>query len=113
MKAALTAKLKQGRPVTLTAEEADYLVEALRAAMAVVLEVPPEKIADDTRVFDDLGLDSIDVFDLLDQLAEQFEVQVILEEMPESFLRGGEDTTFCNFAQGLLRYFSEPPGKTA
>ncbi len=113
MKAALTAKLKQGRPVSLTAEEADYLVEALREAMAVVLEVPPEKIGDDTRVFDDLGLDSIDVFDLLDLLAEQFEVQVILEELPESFLRGGEDTTFSNFAQGLLRYFSEPPGETA
>ena len=31
----------------------------------------------------------------------------------ESFLRGGEETTFCNFAQGLLRYFREPPGKTA
>jgi acyl carrier protein len=109
MKQALIAKLQGGRPVQLTAPEAAALVQALREAVATTLELPLAEIADDARVFDDLGLDSIDVFDVLDQLAEQFEVPMVLEELPESFLRGEAETTFHGFAEGLLRYFRETP----
>lgn len=109
MRAALIAKLQAGRPVQLTEPEAAHLVEALRAAVATTLELPAERILDDARLFDELGLDSIDVFDVLDQLSEQFEVPVVLEELPESFLRGEPDTTFRGFAEGLLRYFREAP----
>ena len=109
MKEALIAKLQAGRPVALSAEEAALLVEALRQAVATTLEVPLEQVADDARVFDELGLDSIDVFDTLDQLSAEFEVPVALEELPEGVLRGGGETTFRDFAEGLLGYFREAP----
>ncbi|HKI98788.1 MAG TPA: acyl carrier protein [bacterium] len=109
MKEALIAKLQAGRPVHLSESEAAYLTEALREAVATTLEVPVAEIADGSLVFDDLGLDSIDVFDVLDQLSEQFEVPVALEELPETFLRGNEGATFRSFAEGLLRYFREAP----
>ena len=109
MKASLIAKLQAGRPVALSAAEESYLREALRQAVATTLEVPPEEVADDSLVFDDLGLDSIDVFDALDQLSEQFEVTVALEELPETVLRGTQQTTFRQVAEGLLRSFREPP----
>lgn len=136
MSDALAAKLRQGRPVRLTAEESALLVEALREAVATTLDVPLAEVGDDARVFDDLGLDSIDVFDVVDQLAERFGVTVPLEELPESVLRGGgggseggspgddagtaagaaagAPVTFRIFADGLLRYFREapaPPGE--
>jgi acyl carrier protein len=113
VKAQLSAKLQGGRPVQLSAEEAAALVEALRQAVATTLELPLAELGDDARVFDDLGLDSIDVFDVLDQLAEQFEVQVALEELPETVLRGGASATFRDFAEGLLRYFRAPPAPGA
>ncbi|HEX7928757.1 MAG TPA: acyl carrier protein [bacterium] len=105
----LIAKLAQGRPVAFTIEESRWVTEALRSAMAVVLDCPPSKITDDARVFDDLALDSIDVFDLLDQLAERFESPVELEHLPPELVRGTEGMTFAQFAQGILQYFRSAP----
>lgn len=109
MNAALLAKFRQGRPIEFSAEEASYLAEALREAMAVTLSVDKAKITDDARVFDDLGLDSIDVFDILDQLGERFEISVALEEMPNEAVHGGANATFRDFAAGLLAYFRSAP----
>ena len=109
MNDAVIAKLRQGRPVELNEEEAAFLVESLREAMATTLDIPASKVSDDVKVFEELGLDSIDVFDILDQLSQRFEVQVAMEEMPESVLRGGEQATFRSFADGLLAYFRQPP----
>lgn len=106
---AVVAKLQAGRPVAFTEVEAAYLVEALRQAVATALELPPAELTDDARLFDELGLDSIDVFDVLDQLSERFEVPLALEELPESFLRGGSEASFRDFAEGLLRHFRAPP----
>jgi acyl carrier protein len=89
MQARVIAKLKQGRPVAFSAEEAQHLREALRQAMAVTLSLEPASITDDAKVFDDLGLDSIDVFDILDQLGERFEIAVALEELPNEVIHGG------------------------
>jgi len=109
MDAQLIAKFQQGRPLDFSAEEAAHLRAALREAMAVTLSVDQAKITDDARVFDDLGLDSIDVFDILDQLGERFEITVALEEMPNEVVHGGESATFQDFAQGLLGYFQSAP----
>jgi len=110
VKEKLIAKLQGKRPLEFTAEEAGVIREALREAMAVTLAVPREKVGDDARIFDDLGLDSIDVFDVLDQLGEKFEIQMALEELPNDMIRGGENGTFRAFAEGILNYFrSEPP----
>ena len=109
MKQALIEKFQQGRPMAFSAEEADHLREALRAAVAVTLSADKAAVADDARVFDDLGMDSIDVFDVLDQLAEEFEVQVALEELPDGLVHGGEGATFDDFAEGILDYFRSQP----
>lgn len=113
MKEVLIAKLQGGRPVELDGDESAHLVEALREAVATTLDLPVAEIADDARLFDDMGMDSIDVFDVLDQLSERFEVPVALEELPESFLRGKAEATFQSFAEGLLRYFRESPAPPA
>lgn len=105
----LMEKLKHGRPVDFTAEEEAELTEVLRSAMATTLEIAQEEVRDDARIFDDLGLDSIDVFDILDQLADNYEVEVPLEEMPETFRRGEEGTTFKDFAIALVNFLREPP----
>lgn len=105
----IVAKLRAGRPVLLSAEESRQVVEALRTAMAVVLECPPQELTDDAKLFDDLALDSIDVFDVLDQLAERFEAQVALEDLPAELIRGKEGLTFRDFAGGILAYFRTPP----
>lgn len=109
MKNELIEKLKKGRPVALTEPEADLFREELRRAMAVTLERTAEDIADGSRVFDELGLDSVDVFDLLDQVAETFEIQVELEELPEEMIYGREGMTFRDFADGIIAYFRQPP----
>lgn len=110
MESNLIEKLQQGRPISFSRDEEDALIESLREAMAKTLEVSLEEVSDDAKIFDALGVDSIDVFDILDQLSEKFEVEVPLEELPESFVRGGEDTTFLDFANGLVRFFGTPPG---
>jgi acyl carrier protein len=110
---AIVVKLRAGRPVLLSAEESRQVVEALRAAVAVVLECPPQQLADDAKLFDDLALDSIDVFDVLDQLAERFEAKVALEDLPAELIRGKQGLTFRDFAAGILTYFSTPPKTSA
>jgi acyl carrier protein len=109
MKDRLLEKFRGGRPLEFSEEESDYLREELRGAMAVTLAVPKDQIGDDARVFSDLGLDSIDVFDVLDQLGEKFELQVALEELPNDLIRGGATATFRQFADGILDYFRVPP----
>lgn len=106
---AIAEKLRAGRPVALTPEESARVVEAVREAIGVVLEKPAQQIGDDAKLFDDLGLDSIDVFDVLDQLAERFEANVALEDLPPDLIRGKEGLTFRNFADGILAYFRAPP----
>lgn len=106
---AVIAKLRTGRPVVLSPEESRQIVEALREAIAVVLECPAEQVSDEAKLFDELALDSIDVFDVLDQLAERFEAQVALEDLPAELIRGKEGLTFSDFAAGILAYFRAPP----
>jgi len=85
------------------------MTEALREAIGIVLEKPAAQIADQAQLFDELGLDSIDVFDVLDQLAERFEASVALEDLPAELIRGKEGVTFKDFADGILAYFRTPP----
>lgn len=109
MSEALKAKFGHGRPVDFTEAEAAAFVEAIREAVATVLERPVADVTDEALLFDELGLDSVDVFDLLDQLAERFEVQVEIETLPERLLRGDEQATFRGFAAGLVAYFRSAP----
>ena len=110
MVSSLIEKLQKGRPVSFTREEEEVLTESLREAMANTLDLTVEAVPNDAKIFDALGVDSIDAFDILDQLGEKFEVDVPLEELPEDFVRGGENTTFQDFANGLIGFFGTPPG---
>ena len=105
----LVAKLRGSRPMSLGEAEAALVREALREAMSVTLGIPKERIGDDARIFDELGLDSIDVFDVLDQIGERFEIQVALEELPNELLRGGGAATFRDFTDGILNYLRSAP----
>ncbi len=105
----LSAKLAAGPPVAFTPEEEQIFREAVRKAMAVTLECEPEEITDLALVFDDLGLDSIDVFDLMDQLSEEFQAPFEPEHLPEEMIFGGEGVTFGEFCQGMVDFLKHPP----
>ena len=109
----ISEKLNQGRPVSFTAEEADHFREALREALAVTLDTKVSEISDGADMFDDLGVDSIDVFDMVDQLISRYEAPIALEEFPPALLRGDAGLTFAGFAQGILGYFAAPPASAS
>jgi len=109
MKERLMGKLAGPRPLHLEPEEAAHLTEALREAVSVALEIELSKVQDSTCLVEDLGLDSIDLFDVLDQLGETYGIQLALDALPEEWLRGSSDATFLEFASGLIKYFASPP----
>ncbi len=104
--AALAAKLREPPPIELTADEEALLIDALRQAVAETLQIAPDAVPDDARIFDELGLDSIDVFDALDQLAARFDVAMEVESLPVELLRGTAGMTFREFAATLVGHFS-------
>lgn len=110
---AITKKLSRGRPASLTEEEAEHFRAALRSAMAVTLDCAAGDISDDALIFDSLGLDSIDVFDIVDQLTVLYEAAIALEELPAEILAGGEGTTFRSFADGILAYYESEPAEAS
>ena len=112
MKVALIEKFNGPRPIAFSDEEVRYLRESLRKAVAIALGSDQTEVTDGALIFDDLGLDSVDVFDVLDQLGEEFEAQVALEEIPVDFIHGREGITFRDFADALLGYFGSPPPQT-
>lgn len=105
----LIEKLKVGRPVAISPEEGEMVREEVRRAMAITLACKEGEIADEARIFDELGLDSVDVFDLVDQLVDTFEMTVELDQLPEEMIYGRDDMTFHDFADGLIRYFQSAP----
>jgi acyl carrier protein len=109
MSPTLPDKLRGGRPVALSTEDAGVLRESLRRAMATTLEVALEEVADAALVFDDLGLDSIDVFDVLDQLAGEFDVALEPEDLPPDLIYGKEGLSFDQFVEILLSHLRSAP----
>ena len=113
MSTSLAEKLRGGRPVELSGEEETVLREALRGAMATALELPREDVADEALIFDDLGLDSIDVFDMLDQLAGELDVTLEPEDLPPDLIYGKEGLRFDQFVASLLAHLRSPPEEAA
>ena len=54
--------------------------EKLKKIIADVLNVDPEEIAMDTTFMDDLGADSLDVFQIIMGIEEEFDIEVPAEE---------------------------------
>lgn len=109
MSSTLAEKLRGGRPVNFSGEEAEMLGEALRGAMATALEISRDEIADEALIFDELGLDSIDMFDVLDQLAEEFDLALELDDLPPDLIYGKEGLRFDQFVQSLLAHLRSAP----
>lgn len=54
--------------------------EKLRKVIAEVLNVDPEEITMDTTFTDDLGADSLDVFQIVMGIEEEFDIEIPTEE---------------------------------
>lgn len=54
--------------------------EKLKKVIAEVLNVDPEEITMDTTFTDDLGADSLDVFQIIMGIEEEFDIEISAEE---------------------------------
>lgn len=54
--------------------------EKLRKVIAEVLNVDPEEITMDTTFTDDLGADSLDVFQIVMGIEEEFDIEIPAEQ---------------------------------
>ena len=54
--------------------------EMLKKVIAEVLNVDPEEITMDTTFMDDLGADSLDVFQIIMGIEEEFDIEIPNEE---------------------------------
>ena len=55
--------------------------ETLRSMIAEILTIEPENIKPETRLKDDLGADSLDLFQLVVELEEKYDVEVPDDEL--------------------------------
>jgi acyl carrier protein len=60
------------------------LIEAVNEVFADSFEIPREKITPEAQIFADLGLDSLDVVDLVAAIQKRFNVQVRDDERVRS-----------------------------
>ncbi len=56
------------------------LTKAIRAVARIPKDVP---ITPETRLFDDLNIDSLDLFAVLVEVQDRFDVLIDVEEMPD------------------------------
>ena len=54
--------------------------EKLREIIADVLNMNPEEITQDSRFIEDLGADSLDVFQIIMGIEEEFDIEIPTEE---------------------------------
>ena len=55
-------------------------LEKLKKVIAEVLNVDPDEITPETTFMDDLGADSLDIFQIIMGLEEEFDVEIANEE---------------------------------
>ena len=60
------------------------LIQAVNEVFVDSFEIPPEKITPEAQIFGDLGLDSLDVVDLVAAIQKRFAVQVRDDERVRS-----------------------------
>jgi acyl carrier protein len=56
------------------------IIETVNGIFSEVFEIDPEKLTPDARLFDQLGLDSLDAVDMMANLQEQFKVSLRNDE---------------------------------
>ncbi len=62
----------------------DEVIQAVNAVFIDSFEIPPENITPSAQIFTDLGLDSLDVVDLVAAIQKRFGVQVRDDERVRS-----------------------------
>ncbi|MBQ9543521.1 MAG: acyl carrier protein [Clostridia bacterium] len=65
------------------------MIEEIKKLICATLGIAPERVGDDTDLVDDLGVDSLDVAELLMSLEEKYGVAVPDEDAPD--LRTAKD----------------------
>ena len=60
--------------------EKDEIIDRVNEVFADAFEIAPEKLQPQARIFDDLGLDSLDIVDLIVALQKKFGVQIREDE---------------------------------
>ena len=58
----------------------DEIVTLTNRVFEESFEIPPEKLTPQARIFDELGLDSLDIVDLIVALQKQFKIQIREDE---------------------------------
>lgn len=57
------------------------MLEKIQAMLSEALNLPPEKVAADAKIIEDLGADSLDVVELLSQLEDEFGIIIPDDEV--------------------------------
>jgi acyl carrier protein len=60
------------------------LIDIVNSVFTESFEIPPEKLTPDAQIFGELGLDSLDVVDLVAAIQKKFSVQVRDDERVRS-----------------------------
>jgi acyl carrier protein len=60
--------------------ERDEVMNLVREHLSTELEVPPERIQPETRFREDLDADSLDLYELVMELEDRYEIRVSEEE---------------------------------
>lgn len=57
------------------------MLEKIQNILAEALNIPVEKVSPNAKIVEDLGADSLDVFELLNQLEDEFGIVIPEEDM--------------------------------
>ena len=72
--------VSQTREITNKAANPFAVLEKLKKVIAEVLSVDPDEITMETTFADDLGADSLDVFQIIMGLEEEFDIEIAPEK---------------------------------
>ncbi len=81
----------------------EEVADAVREVFKTALKIEPEKLQPDTKLVDDLSLDSLDMVEVVYELEDRFDVQ-ISEDRIESI------RTFQQVVDGLHAAIEAKPG---
>ena len=86
------------------------MLEKMRPIIAEQLNVQESEIKENTKLKEDLGADSLDLFELVMALEEEFGVEIPSEDL-ESIVTVGDVITYLRTA-GLQHRRRQQPGHT-
>ena len=79
----------------MTPQETEaQVMDVVKTVLRDALEVPPEKIAPEARIIDDLGAESIDLLDIRFRLERSLGIRITNEDMVEAFRGTGSAEEF-------------------